>query len=440
MINRTSARVHGCLALVWAVSAFLGCGARSDVLDLAVAGGSGTAGNATGGAGGAGGSAVTTTTTTATITTTSSAGSGGAGGGGGAGGSAQCWPVGAPCAGPGHCCSGECTQGLCGAPSQACKPGQPPFLLATTQPGPMAIAVDSDFVYFATSDATPGVCGPNSIVRISKLGGMAQTLWKPVRPVFAIAVDDERVYWNDDPVNLCTQPADSGYVLVAGPKNGGPSTMFSPAGQYVPAADIATDPSHVYWVFPQDGIVSILFAAKAGGEPASLIDLNFGPVGAAVDDVNLYTTGLSGVLGIPKSSPGDFSLVDPTFDSTFRGIAHDPGNIYFAEWQPCQGADCSIFSQIGAVPKDQPGAVLWLAARADKEPQRLAVDSTHVYWTEHDVSGIPPSPAGAVIRAAKDGSSIEEVVTAKAPTGIALDSVCVYWVDEADGTVWRAPK
>ena len=47
---------------------------------------------------------------------------------------------------------------------------------------------------------------------------------------------------------------------------------------------------------------------------------------------------------------------------------------------------------------------------------------------------------GQVVRAPRLGGPAEVLAGAITPTGIALDAACVYWVDSADGSVWKAPK
>jgi hypothetical protein len=64
---------------------------------------------------------------------------------------------------------------------------------------------------------------------------------------------------------------------------------------------------------------------------------------------------------------------------------------------------------------------------------RLAVDATHVYWTE-------TGPQGRVRRASRATRNVE-IVAADQPfaTGIATDGSWVYWTTHFDGGVWGCP-
>lgn len=87
----------------------------------------------------------------------------------------------------------------------------------------------------------------------------------------------------------------------------------------------------------------------------------------------------------------------------------------------CLGTDCNEgLCKTGVVAANLPG------------PQRLALDATHVYWTNAD---------GTVQRAPKSGGVVEIVADGQdAPGAIAVDATHVFWANEASGRVMRAPK
>jgi hypothetical protein len=88
----------------------------------------------------------------------------------------------------------------------------------------------------------------------------------------------------------------------------------------------------------------------------------------------------------------------------------------------------------GCVPFDTAPQLL----RAVADVHSMALDDTHVYWTETD--------KGLVMRAAKGLAGPADVVAsnAKSPRGLALDGAFVYWTEEGttsdDGTVNSAMK
>jgi hypothetical protein len=108
----------------------------------------------------------------------------------------------------------------------------------------MAIAIDADFVYFTT--APPDMCAATAVKRVSKHGGTPEVLVNGVRQLPALAVDDKNVYWSDDPVSLCTQPADPGFAIVMAPKTGGARDVPVPCSGS-PRGHRA-DETDVYWV------------------------------------------------------------------------------------------------------------------------------------------------------------------------------------------------
>ena len=76
----------------------------------------------------------------------------------------------------------------------------------------------------------------------------------------------------------------------------------------------------------------------------------------------------------------------------------------------------------------------------------VAVDAANLYFSvsgppSKDDAGNPTHPAGEIHRVPLGGGS--DVVLASnhgSPMYVCLDDSYVYWLDQDDGTIWRAPK
>ncbi len=95
----------------------------------------------------------------------------------------------------------------------------------------------------------------------------------------------------------------------------------------------------------------------------------------------------------------------------------------------------------GSVFQLRPGAPPRELARGQTEVTSLAVDATHVYWTDHDPDpdggspyvsqGLRISGDGAVRRVAKAGGAVEDLATRQpSPMGVALHAGRVWWSTE----------
>jgi sugar lactone lactonase YvrE len=67
------------------------------------------------------------------------------------------------------------------------------------------------------------------------------------------------------------------------------------------------------------------------------------------------------------------------------------------------------------------------------EPSHLAVDDTHVYWSN--------SAAGTINRIPKGGGAVEILASGQGtPTSLAIDAARMYWVNSLGGQIMRAEK
>src|SRR5690606_27065122 len=105
----------------------------------------------------------------------------------------------------------------------------------------------------------------------------------------------------------------------------------------------------------------------------------------------------------------------------------DPDHVF---WSSNVGAEIFKTPRAG-------GVTLLFHDAGDRAIFGLALDATHVYWTER-------TSDGRILRKLRSASPIDspEILAADQgmPTGLALDATHVYWTNSATGTVHRMLK
>ncbi len=171
-----------------------------------------------------------------------------------------------------------------------------------------------------------------------------------------------------------------------------------------------------------DAFAYVCIAQTLSGGQAGATDLD------AQDDDSVYWTGTGGTLVL--RSPKEVGIVEVFHDSglgkTPFGVATDATDVYWTE-------------------KDVVGRVLHKAKSAapaspaleiaigQGEPSHLAVDETHVYWSN--------SADGTINRVPKGGGVVEILAMDQGtPTVLAIDDTRVFWVNSATGQIMRVDK
>ena len=187
-------------------------------------------------------------------------------------------------------------------------------------------------------------------------------------------------------------------------------------------AFLTADTSRVYWANTDDG--TIMAMPLAGGPQTTLASQQGRPVGVAVDASHVYWTNSGD--GTIKTAPltGDPVTTPTTLFSGQRfptGLAVEAGILYWAN-----SADGTINK--GSVAG---GAVTTLTT--DSGASGLAVDSTHVYWTD----GEDP---GEVKSIPLTGGQQSVLISGQnQPYGVAVDDTQVFWTNKGDSTLKVAP-
>jgi len=112
------------------------------------------------------------------------------------------------------------------------------------------------------------------------------------------------------------------------------------------------------------------------------------------------------------------------------GVAVDFGYVYWTTWV-AQSGELGVIAWADKVS----GEVLALATDQDR-PLRLALDETHVYWTNGD-----RGEGGVLRRVPKSGGDVVTLTAGASPDGfIAVDDLDVYFIGAGTNDLMAVPK
>jgi hypothetical protein len=260
---------------------------------------------------------------------------------------------------------------------------------------------------------------------------------------YAIAVDDDNVYWT----NYDSQYAPGGGSGTSGsvmkqPLTGGGTPIALATGLEGPTA-IAIDATNVYFAQSVGGTIKSVPIASTGSGPVTVLATLQTPYGIAVQNGVVYwtnyggTTGPNGnsyasVMSISSSGPdagGAKILTAATNAAGAYGIAVNATTIFFTA-QNNTGTATSVESLPLA------GGNPTVLAPGQLQATGIAIDGTNIYWTDWDpnsgtVSSMPlptGSGPGAITVLAKSSDE---------PLAIAVDATGIYYTAAGGGRVWR---
>jgi hypothetical protein len=200
---------------------------------------------------------------------------------------------------------------------------------------------------------------------------------------------------------------------------GGTDLNFLAGNENQPAF-LTADTSRVYWANADDGTIKAM--PLAGGPPQTTLASNQSrPLGVAVDASNLYWTNSEDgtIKRVPLAGGQAITLFSGQRVPT--GLAVEAGVLY---WANSAGGTINTGSVTG-------GAVTTLTT--DSGAVGLAVDSTHVYWTDGAVTGeVKSIPLTG-------GQQSVLVSGQNQPYGVAVDNTQVFWTNLGDSTLKVAP-
>jgi hypothetical protein len=248
--------------------------------------------------------------------------------------------------------------------------------------------------------------------------------------VFGLAVDATDVYWVDDSpdnswdgslmkcaVGGCGQAPT---VVVAGNVAGGGVTVDATRLYWTSWGPSPQENSGSVWTCPVGGCAPTQIASAASWTAVYAVNattLLGAFVGPTVPDGALWTCSPGACTPAPLASPAGIAAMDTT-------------NAYFTFGSSvlrCPLAGCN-------------NTPTTLVSELDPPPNAVATDGVSVYFTTASMQ-----VSGAVLKCAVGGcdgkpTTIASLPCGSIPGGLAVDATHVYWTDGVAGMVLEAPK
>ena len=270
--------------------------------------------------------------------------------------------------------------------------------LATFMDPPYPLAVDDDDVFFAVSVFT------DEVHRVSKCGGPTTKLADAGANPAHMVVDQTAVYWTDY--------VEAGSVFKVA-KAGGPRVALATPETY--PLPLRADGDRVCW---GSGFVADIRCVPLGGgvvtaiptAPHAVVDLR------PFENQFYWTSQTMGVVGRVDEDGADLQILVDTPNP--GSLLVDCTHVYFTD----QFGDLQRIPLLGGPPEEFATSV-----------HRLAQSDDTVFWTDYN--------NGFVRARDKLGGPVEDLGAGLGnPHLIAVDATHVYWTDTATNTVMAAPR
>jgi hypothetical protein len=202
------------------------------------------------------------------------------------------------------------------------------------------------------------------------------------------------------------------------PKGGGPNSSIAvgriPAPDAIP--NLALDDRFVFWGDPQTP--GLLRSSKGGGRVDLLTQLADPGWVAVSNELICWTDSM--MLSCSRKLGFFVDPVAIASGTVFADVALDPETVYWIDVDGIQALDLPG----GTIQPGQPRQL------TSEHARHMALDDASIFFTN----------SVAVTKIPKAGGTASTVAAAVAPGAIAVDADNVYWLDDAQGSVWRAPK
>ena len=276
-----------------------------------------------------------------------------------------------------------------------------PLVLATGQYLPYGLAITPTDVYWLNS-------GDGALMRCAKAGcGGAPTQIAMGKPDgFFVAVDATHVYWNHNTageVQRC-------------PLDGCPGLVPELLAMIGSATFVAVDGTYLY---TSTNVGRLVRVPKGGGAPFDLAAGLIDPGGIQVVGSSILWAiiGENRIVSVPiAGGTPDPIVVNQT---GVRVVATNASTMVWA-------------TATAILRSDLAGQNIVMVANAEA-PFGLAIDDTHVYWSNTDGTSVVKAPLAG-------GASTVLATGLSSPAVLAVDERYVYFTSTQDGTVHRVPR
>jgi hypothetical protein len=272
-----------------------------------------------------------------------------------------------------------------------------PLVIASGLDLPSSVAVDDNSVYFSQYGA---------VMKVDKLSGSVITLASGLNAPLSVKLDSMNVYWVEY----------YGFAVKKVGKNGGTATTLGTSGN---CSSIALSDTNVFW--PYNGITTV---AKSGGNPSVIVSplQVFGAYLLVVDSTNVYWTEYGIAGSVKKAGINDGIVTTLASNVDYAGpIAVDSTDVYWING----GALKKIGKNGGAI-----------TTLAEADGYDLAMDSVFVYYIR----------SGQLRKIPKQGGQYTTLASVNVINycGIAVDDSHVYWSEwgtaSNNGYIKAVPK
>ena len=254
--------------------------------------------------------------------------------------------------------------------------------------------------------------GGGEVLRLSKIDGARTILASGLRIPSHMAGDESDLYFAT--YNAVQSVA----------KAGGPLRTVSGATEF-----LALDRFNLYWSWsfsgdlehPQPTESKLFSLPKSGGAPTVLLSGNGTGNAMAVDTAGLFF-----------EAQGSLQVLEPGAGQA-KKLADLPAPYPWLGTIALDETDAYLGGHGGVMRVSKQGGTPSLIANVEGISLGIALDATHVYFTDTE--------KGTVVKVPKGGGAAETLASGQArPVSVAVDDTTVYWANINDHTIMKVAK